>query len=201
MRIESEKELRDMYGVPGERAKNKQLSSLEKHSTHFIQTSPFVVISTADRNGNLDASPRGGDIGFVKILNEQTIVLPDFKGNNRLDSILNIVNSGRIGLLFFIPGVDETLRVNGSAHISTNTELLQLFPNEKNPPQTCIVIEVEEVFMHCAKAFMRSGLWNSDMHIDKDSFPSMGEILKDQLGSTDEAESREDMVKRYQKDM
>jgi predicted pyridoxine 5'-phosphate oxidase superfamily flavin-nucleotide-binding protein len=113
----------------------------------------------------------------------------------------NIVETGRVGLLFLIPGVDETLRLNGSAIISTDDDLLKLFPNEKISPKSCIVIKVEEVFLHCAKALMRSKLWHDDYKIERKSFPTMGRMLKDQLGDTKEPESQEEMVKRYQQDL
>jgi len=136
MYIESKEELRKLYGFPKGRAKNKQLGSLEKHSIKFIQCSPFVAISTHALTGSIDCSPRGGKPGFVKIPNEHCIIIPEAKGNNRLDSLVNIIETGNIGCLFLIPGVDETLRVNGSARISTETTHLSLFSDERNPPKT-----------------------------------------------------------------
>lgn len=201
MKIKNEAQLRELYGYPRGRAKNKVLKSLEKHAVNFIENSPFLVISTSSTEGKMDASPRGGNSGFVKVIDEQTIVIPDAKGNNRVDSISNIVETGRVGILFLIPGVDETLRINGSAYLSTDDTYLKLFTEELNPPKACVIISVEETFLHCAKAFMRSKLWDASSQMDRDSFPTMGQMLKDQLRSEDEPETREAMVKRYKKDL
>ena len=201
MQIKDTKALRDLYGQPSGRAKIKVLSNLEKHSINFISKSPFAVISTVNKQLELDASPRGGAPGFIKVLDDTTLLIPDSKGNNRVDSLSNIVETQSIGMLFLIPGVDETLRINGSAVVSTNDNYLQQFASEKNPPKTCIVVTVEEVFLHCAKALMRSKLWDNDAKIERSEFPSMGRMLKDQLQSDDPAETQEAMVARYQKDL
>lgn len=149
----------------------------------------------------MDASPRGGVPGFVKVLDEKTLLIPDSKGNNRLDSLSNIVETGKAGVLFLLPGMDETLRVNGNAHISVDPALISRFGPEKRPIASCIVLEVEELFLHCAKAFMRSKLWDENSRIDKDAIPSMGQMLKDQIGHQDQAETREEMLKRYEADV
>ncbi|WP_249422296.1 MSMEG_1061 family FMN-dependent PPOX-type flavoprotein [Marinomonas lutimaris] len=160
MYLESEEQLRELYGYAKGRAKDKQLPSLERHSSNFLAHSPFVTISTYAKSGSVDCSPRGGNPGFVKIINDNCIILPDGKGNNRLDSLVNIIETGQIGCLFLIPGVDETLRINGLARISTSPEYLNLFSDDRNPPKTCIEITIKEVFLHCAKALMRSELWS-----------------------------------------
>lgn len=201
MKIENENQLRELYGYPSGRAKDKVLSQLEKHAINFIEISPFLVMSTSSSKGKMDASPRGGVPGFVKVIDKTTLVIPDAKGNNRVDSISNIVETGRIGLLFLIPSVDETLRINGSAYLSTDTEYLEVFTEEQNLPKACVVISVEEAFLHCAKAFMRSKLWDASAQIDRHSFPTMGQMLKDQLGSKEAPESREAMIERYKKDL
>ncbi len=201
MEIKTESQLRELYGFSSGRAKDKSLSNLDKHAIHFIATSSFLVMSTSNNEGKLDASPRGGAPGFVKVINKTEIVIPDAKGNNRLDSISNIVETGTIGLLFMIPGIDETLRINGQASICTDTKYLELFTSESTTPKACIVITIEELFLHCAKAFMRSRLWDEKAKIDRQSFPSMGQMLKDQLGASEAPESREDMIKRYEKDL
>lgn len=201
MNITTSQQLRGLYDLPNERAKGKQLISLDKHAVNFIELSTFLVISTVNTNMEMDTSPRGGKPGFVKILNNQTFVIPDAKGNNRIDSLVNIVESGRVGTLFLIPGIDETLRINGSASISTDPEYLKMFPDEQNPPKTSIVISVEEVFLHCAKALMRSKLWSPASQIERSSLPTMGQMLKDQLRTNVETESQDDMVKRYQSDL
>ena len=201
MIIKHEEELRSLYGWPKGRAKSKVLSQLEKHSINFIRHSPFLVMSTSDKSGGLDASPRGGKPGFVRIIDEHTLLIPDAKGNNRVDSLVNIVETGYIGCLFLIPGIDETLRLNGTAVISTDQEYIDLFPDEKYPPKTCIKIAVNEVFLHCAKALMRSELWSETFRVDRPGFPTMGTMLKEQLGGSEPVESQEEMVKRYSKDL
>lgn len=201
MYIKSEEQLRKIYGFPKGRAKDKQLDALEKHSINFIKNSPFVAISTHSQSGLVDCSPRGGRPGFINILNNKCIVIPDAKGNKRLDSLVNIIETKKIGCLFLIPGVDETLRVNGFARISTKPEYLNIFQNEKHTPQTCIEISIKEVFLHCAKALMRSNLWSTQALIDRSSFPTMGKMINDQLLLTEEPESQEDMIKRYEADL
>ena len=200
MPITSESELRDLYGFPKDRPKRKVLDHLDKHALHFLSLAPFAVLSTVNAKGQVDASPKGGAPGFG-LVNDGKLILPEAKGNNRLDGLVNMVETGRVGSIWFIPGVDETLRVNGSVEITQDPEFLGLFPNENHPPKTCIVITPEEVFLHCAKALMRSKLWKAEKQIERSSFPSIGEMLKDQLRSDGPAESTEDMVKRYQKDL
>lgn len=201
MRIENESQLREIYGQPKGRASKKTLSALEKHSKNFIAKSPLVVLSTVNDNGRLDASPRGGQPGFVKVVHDTEIVIPDFKGNNLVDSLINISESGKIGMLFMIPGIDETLRINGAAVITNDDDVLDLATEDGKRPITCLRVHVEEVFLHCAKAFMRSKLWDADAQVNPKDFPTMGQMLKDQLNGTEEPESREDMIKRYQKDL
>jgi len=167
MTIKTEEELRLLYGWAKGRAKSKVLSELEKHSKNFILHSPFFVLSTYDKNGSTDTSPRGGKAGFVKILNDTTLLIPDAKGNNRVDSLVNILDTKRVGCLFLIPGIDETLRINGTAEISTDPQYLNDFPLEPKQPKTCIVLSINEVFLHCAKALMRSELWNPEHYLKR----------------------------------
>ena len=199
MMIKNETELRDVYGLPSGRARKKSLSQLDKHAIDFIGLSPFFVLSTFNKTRQVDTSPRGGQPGFVHVLDSQTIAVPDAKGNNRIDSLVNITETGRVGTLFFVPGVDETLRVNGSAYVSNLDKHLSLFNDER--VKTCIIISVEEVFLHCAKALMRSGLWHAESQVNRSILPTMGQMLKDQIGSSEPAESQEEMIQRYQKDL
>ena len=199
--IENVEDLRALYATPSDRAIRKSLTRLDKHARHFIETSPFAILASYSRTGTTDASPRGGKAGFVAIQDDHTLVVPDFKGNNRLDSLANIVETGSVGLLFLIPGMDETLRVEGSAYLSTDSAFLDLFPEERNLMAACIVVNVKTQFLHCAKALMRSELWSTDRQMDRNEFPSMGQMLKDQLQDSEEPESREDMVKRYAKEL
>jgi PPOX class probable FMN-dependent enzyme len=201
MRITSESELRKLYSPAKGRAKLKQLNELEKHSRNFINHSPFLVISTSNLEGKLDSSPRGGSSGFVEVVNDKTIIIPDGKGNNRLDSLINIINNPNVGCLFFIPGVNETLRINGRAEVRTDPAYLNLFAGNKNKPKSVIKIEVEELFLHCAKALMRSKLWEEDGKIVRSTFPTMGQMISDQVGDTSKAESQEAMVERYKRDL
>jgi len=201
MTISTSDQLRELYGFPQERPLKKVMPKLDKHSRLFLDKSPFAVLSTVSKDGLMDSSPRGGAPGFIKVLNDCEIAIPDSKGNNRLDSLVNIIETGRVGILLLVPGVDETLRINGSAHISTDLQLMELFDEEKRPPKTCLVVKVEEVFLHCAKALMRSKLWQPDSRIDRNELPGMGQMLKDQIGSSEEPESQEAMIKRYQADL
>ena len=201
MTISNEEALRELYGWPKGRAKAKVLEQLEKHSKNFLLHSPFFVMSTYDQKGRSDASPRGGQPGFVKFLDDRTLLIPDAKGNNRVDSLVNIVETGNIGCLFLIPGIDESLRINGTAILSTNKEYLDLFLEEQHPPKTCIVVSIQEVFLHCAKALMRSELWKNTYRQERPGFPTMGTMLNEQLKTDAPLESQEDMVKRYRKDL
>jgi len=201
MKINNETELRKLYGYPSGRAKDKVFSKLDKHAISFINKSPFLVLSSSNADGKQDASPRGGLPGFVLVKDNSEIIIPDAKGNNRMDSFLNIIETRKVGLLFLIPGVDETLRINGDAYLSTDKNHLDLFASEQNLPKSCIIITVEEVFLHCAKAFMRSKLWDESAKINRNELPTMGQMLKDQLGSKEAPETREAMIKRYQKDL
>lgn len=197
MKIETIEQLRKLYGEPAGRVTQKQMEALDKHARHFIEKSPFLIMSTVGKSGRLDASPRGGAAGFVHIANNKQIVIPDSKGNKLVDSLSNIVETGQVGLLFLLPGVDEALRVNGKAEISTNPELLAHFSTTKNLAPACILVTIEEAFLHCAKALMRSKLWSQEIQIERSEFPSMGQMIKDQIGSSEKPETHEEMVERY----
>lgn len=201
MFIQTEEELREIYGFPTGRAKDKQLPSLEKHAINFIAHSPFMLLSTSNAVGELDCSPRGGSPGFIHVKDENCILIPDAKGNNRIDSLVNIVETKRAGCLFLIPGVDETLRVNGRASISADQSYLSYFEDQAKPAISCIVLQIEEVFLHCAKALMRSNLWDLQSQIERSSFPTMGQMIKEQLGLAGEAETQDQMIERYKKDV
>jgi len=201
MKITTEEQLRKLYGWPKGRTKSKVLSELEKHSINFIVKSPFFVLSTCNSLGQVDASPRGGDPGFVRILDSKTLLVPDSKGNKRVDSLVNIIDKKGVGCLFFIPGIDETLRINGNAVISVASKHLAMFDSMQNKPISCLKVSITEVFLHCAKAFMRSRLWEDDNTIKKSEFPTIGQMLNDQLGMNNTPESREEMIERYLKDL
>jgi uncharacterized protein len=194
--------LREIYAPVNPRSALKELPQLDEHAKRFVTLSPFVVISSYGADGRADTSPRGGDAGFVKIVDANTLLIADSPGNNRLDSLENIIATGQIGLLFMVPGMDETLRVNGTAVLSTIEAERKLCEDSRRIPKLVIRVTVQACYLHCAKALMRSDLWNPDKHIDRSQLPSMGEMMHDQLAgkiSPDTAvETQEQMLKRYQ---
>ena len=195
--IETHESLRKAYPAAKPRALAKQLDRLDPHCMRFIGLAPFLVIATAGKDGRVDASPRGGAPGFVRVVDDKTLHLPDALGNNRLDSFTNIVQTGNVGLIFFIPGMDETLRVNGKAKLRDDAALLREFPHERHPPRVVVEIGVEEAYLHCAKALMRSKLWASEHRIERATFPSMGQMIKDQSGLPGPVETQADAIARY----
>jgi uncharacterized protein len=199
--IRSVEALRSLYREPSERAVRKQLDRLDAHCRRFVSLSPFLVIASADADGRVDASPRGGDPGFVKVFDDRTVLIPDSPGNNRLDSLQNLISRPGVGLLFMVPGVDETLRINGRATLRMDEALIGLCANERRRAPLVIAVEVKEAYLHCAKALMRSKLWNSDAQQDRSVLPSMGQMLKDQIGLAGEPESNDAMRARYQADL
>jgi PPOX class probable FMN-dependent enzyme len=199
--IQDQQALRALYPEPTARALKKQLGALDVHCARFIALSPFVVLATGNGAGQLDASPRGGAPGFVKLLDAHTLLIPDAPGNNRLDSLRNIVETGRIGLLFMLPGVDETVRVNGSARLTQQAGRMQLFAGEKRAPRLIIEVQVREAYLHCAKAMMRSKLWHDSARVSRSVLPSLAQMINDQTGSDAPAESQARMLERYAADL
>lgn len=193
--------LRALYDPARERSIKKQIAYLDPHCRHFISLSPILVLGTCSATMQMDTSPRGGVPGFVKVIDGHTLLIPDAPGNNRLDSLENIIATGRVGLLFLVPGVDETLRVNGTAVLSADASDIALCSNEKRSPKLAIKITVAEAYLHCAKALMRSHLWSDDYRVERSVMPSMGEMMRDQIGSDIPAESQEEMLKRYAPDL
>lgn len=194
-------QLRAMYGAARERSVKKQLAYLDPHCKRFIDLSPFVVLASSNAQMTMDASPRGGDPGFVKVVGEHGLLIPDASGNNRLDTLENIVGTGQLGLLFMLPGVDETLRVNGTARLTVAPEVLGLFAQDRHPPKLVIEVQVKEAYLHCAKALMRSHLWDATRQLDRAGLPSMGEMMRDQIGGDLPAETQEQMLARYAADL
>lgn len=179
--IASETELRDLYRFPAATTQKKVLRHLEQHARTFIEASPFVLVGTTSPDGSADVSPKGGPAGFVVVLDDDHIAIPDLSGNNLLDSITNIVNGSGIGLLFLVPGMDETLRVNGYACITTDSSVLDACAVKDRRPKAAIGVTVTQQYMHCAKAFRRSELWNAESWPDRSALPSLGCILLDQI--------------------
>ncbi|APX92723.1 pyridoxamine 5'-phosphate oxidase family protein [Franzmannia qiaohouensis] len=198
--IRSIEELRALYPPAKPRALQKQLSHLDQHCRRFIALSPFVVLASGD-GAQQDASPRGGAPGFVKVVDDTTLLIPDSPGNNRLDSLSNIIASGRLGLLFLIPGVDESLRINGAAEVSVDEALLAQLTDERRTPRVVIRVTVEEAYLHCAKALMRSRLWADDSRRERAVLPSMGKMIQDQTGGSGEPESQAAMLARYRDEL
>ena len=201
MTMTSIEELRRLYGTARERSVKKELSLLDAHCVCFIALSPLVVVSSSGTNGDLDASPRGGEPGFVKVQGNGTLLILDSPGNNRLDTLQNIVQTGRVGLLFLVPGMDETLRVNGTATLSDDEADRNACADAKRTPKLAIRVSVQAAYLHCAKALMRSALWDPSRHIDRTSLPSMGEMLKAQIGGDIPAETQAQMLVRYAVDL
>ena len=205
MNLTTRDQLRQLYGAASERASLKEMRSLDRHAQQFIALSPFVVLASSNVSGQMDASPRGGDPGFVKVIDNQTLLIPDAPGNNRLDTLENILDTGQLGLLFMLPGFDETLRINGQASLSTDPSERQLCTDARRTPALVIRVKVQAVYLHCAKAFMRSQLWSPSKHTPRHLMPSMGEMLRDQIQTTQghaiEAETQEDMMARYRQSL
>jgi PPOX class probable FMN-dependent enzyme len=194
--------LRALFDPARERSVKKELPRLDRYGTRFIALSPLVVLSSAGASGALDASPRGGEPGFVKVRDGgATLLIPDAPGNNRLDSLENIIETGQIGLLFLLPGMDETLRVNGSAVLSTDPAERALCEDTRRIPKLVIRVSVNAAYLHCAKALMRSAFWDASRHQPRSVLPSMGEMMKEQIGDRLSAdtpvETQEQMLERY----
>ncbi|MDI9331352.1 MAG: pyridoxamine 5'-phosphate oxidase family protein [Alphaproteobacteria bacterium] len=194
-------DLRSLCGPPSGRAARKEIHQIDDICRRYIALSPFVVMSTCDRAFNLDASPRGGAPGFVRVTDSGDLLLPDSPGNNRLDSIQNIAETGRIGLLFMVPGVKEILRVNGQARLSVDPEHLQACTDDRRVPKLVVHIGVESAYMHCAKALMRSQLWDASSHVLRELLPTMSEMIQAHSGMNLAPESQADIERRYQPDL
>ena len=201
MLIQTHAELRALYPDPSERAVRKEMRFLDHYCESFIALSPFVLLSTCDNEHNLDASPRGGDQGFVKVNGEGQLLIPDAPGNRRIDSLQNILSTGKVGLLFLVPGFDETLRVNGTAILSTHPDDLRLCTTERRAPAVAIRVTVTHAYFHCAKALLRSKLWTESTKVEREILPTLGKMISDQTGMESAPESREEMERRYAADL
>jgi PPOX class probable FMN-dependent enzyme len=169
-------QLRDFYDAPMEIAIRKDIGHIDDLCRRLIAASPMLFVATHDENGRADASPRGGPPGFVTVLDDHHLAIPDATGNRRLDTLENVVSSGRVGVIFIIPGRNTTLRVNGRAGVTAAPELLERLTPVGKPPKTAIVVEAEEVYTHCPKAFVRSKLWDPESWPDPASMPSSAEV-------------------------
>jgi len=174
--FEHPEQLRDFYDAPMEAAIRKDIGRIDDLCRRLIAASPMLFVATHDEDGRADVSPRGGPPGFVTVLDDEHIAIPDATGNRRLDTLENIVASGRVGVIFVIPGRDTTLRVNGRAGVTAAPEVLERLTPVGKPPKTAIVVEAEEVYTHCPKAFVRSKLWDPDSWPDPETLPSSAEV-------------------------
>jgi len=185
--LQTEADLRTVYKQPTSGAVTKALRRIDPHSQRFIELSPFLCMGTTGPDGLGDVTPRGGEPGFVHLLDPNTLAMPDRPGNNRLDALTNIIRNPGVGLLFFVPGFEDTLRINGRARITTDESLMQRFIVNGKLPLTVIVIDVAEVYFHCPKALRRSVLWDVSAQVPRSSFASPGQIFRDQLNLEKEA--------------
>ena len=185
--ISTVEELRSHYKQVSERAQKKEMRKLDRHARSFIGKSPFVLIGSQDAAGNGDVTPKGDRPGFVAVLDDTTVAIPDRPGNNRLDTWQNVLENPAVGLLFLIPGMNETLRVNGTARITADAGLREQLAVDGKPPITVLVVSVTASYMHCAKAFMRSELWKPESWPDRESMPTLGQILADQIAMAQSA--------------
>jgi len=183
--VTSEAELRTLVGEPRELVIKKQLPALDRHCRAFIALSPFLLIGTANASGQCDVSPRGDAPGFVLALDDHTLVVPDRPGNRRIDSLRNIVTHGGVGLLFMIPGVEETLRINGPARIVRDMAILTRLVAQGKTPELAIAVDIEEAFLQCPKALKRSRLWDAATCPERTALPTLAQILHDQVPMPD----------------
>ena len=189
-------DLASIYPKPTERVLAKARPSLDAHSKKFIEMSPFCVLATSASDGSVDASPRGGTPGFVHVAGPNRLLMPDRSGNNRIDSFRNIVEgTGFVQLIFFVPGIDETLRVGGRGALTADPALMATMVEFGKPPRAVLVIDVKEAYFHCGKALMRSKLWTAE-RVERKVMPSIGEVIHDQTG-LGERESQEAIYERY----
>ncbi len=187
-KITSVEQLQSIYGEPGQASIVKVSDKVTKEYQTFIEASPFVSLATVGPEG-LDCSPRGDLPGFVRVFDSKTLMIPDRKGNNRVDSVCNIVRDPRIALLFLIPGSGTTIRVNGEAHLSIEPELLASFAVKGQEPRSVIVVQIKELYFQCARAIVRSKLWDASQHVDSSCLPTAGQILSSMTSGEVDGES------------
>ena len=195
--IEDPRQLRDIYGAPNERSLKKELTRFDRHCRNFIGLSPFLVIASSDPSGRCDASPKGDMPGFVRVVDDTTLLIPDRLGNNRVDTLGNLLARPGVGLIFFVPGINETLRVNGRASVTTDPALLEPLAVNGKVPRSGILVAAEEIYFHCGKALIRSDLWNPDKRVARGSWPSLGRIIAEQIGGMDPDEAERQTAESY----
>ena len=200
--ITSREQPRELYRGPSDGAVRKELKRLDPHARNFLGRSPFVLIGTQDGQGHADVSPKGDRPGFCVALDDFTVAIPDRPGNNRLDSFENIVANPAVGLIFLIPGMDETLRINGKGRLTADRALCEQLAVEGKPALSVLVVKIRAVYMHCAKAFMRSELWTPETWPNRGELPTLGQILRDQLALSQSGEELDaGLAEAYRKSM
>ncbi len=190
--------LRAMYGEMSDLVRQKSIDHLDRHCRAFIALSPFLVIGSASADRQADVSPRGDAPGFVKVIDGRTLAIPDRPGNKRIDTLRNVAENPEVALIFLVPGVNETLRVNGTASITTDPALLAGCAVQGKVPQSALVVRVREAFLHCAKALIRSKLWDARAQVERSVLPSLGTMIADQIAGVDavDADRRIDIAYR-----
>lgn len=173
-------DVRAYYQDPHPIALSKEMQQLDRHCRDFIALCPFVIVATSDAQGRVDATPRGDAPGFVAVADDKTLLIPDRRGNNRVDTMMNIAENPHVGLLFMVPGRPETLRVNGPARITIDPDRLAPLAADGKPPQAAIVVAIEEVYFQCGKALLRSHLWDADRHVARDALAPIGQVFAEQ---------------------
>ena len=189
--------LRDHIGAVSPIVERKVLDRIDRFCRDFIALSPFLVLATADAQGRADASPRGDGPGFVRVLDEKTLLIPDRRGNNRVDSMDNVVSSPGVGLVFMVPGINETLRVNGRARVTRDAALLAPSTVQEKPPLTGLIVEVDEAYFHCGKALLRSKLWEPETRVPRSVFPTLGQVIAEQTKAVDAAAADANLEEAY----
>ena len=181
--VDSEEQLRTKYDQPKDMILRLKLKKLDQHARRFISLSPFLVLATHG-----DASPKGDAPGFVQVVDDTTLLIPDRAGNNKLDTLRNIIDHPAVGMIFFIPGFNETLRVNGTAQVTMDLELLERLAVNGKVPKSGVLVDIEEVYLHCGKALIRSKLWDSASQVERNAMPTMGQMVADQVNGIDSEE-------------
>jgi uncharacterized protein len=195
--ITTVEQLREVYPPPADRALRKELDHLDVHCREFIALSPFVLVASADADGASDVSPKGGPPGFVRVIDDQRLLIPDATGNRRADGLQNMLENPRVGLLFLIPGMGETLRVNGRVALTRDPAWLDGLQTGGRPAALALIVSVEQAYLHCAKCILRSGLWRVETWPERDELPSAAEILNDHIGIGDLAASAAALADSY----
>ncbi len=181
--VDSEEQLRARYDQPKDLILKLKLTKLDQHARRFISLSPFLVLATHG-----DASPKGDAPGFVQVVDDTTLLIPDRAGNNKLETLRNIINHPAVGLVFFIPGFNETLRVSGTARVTVDLDLLKRLAVNGKVPKSGVLVEIEEVYLHCGKALIRSKLWDTASRVERNIMPTMGRMVADQVAGIDSEE-------------